>query len=264
MRLNIALRNLVISQIIILLFLGFAYFIWFPHAFLELGGFTRTAVMLIFADLILGPLLVFIIFKEGKKYLKFDINVLLGIQIIAFLFGAYSLYLKHPAYAVFKHDRFILTNVSHLYPQPGLQEQLTQTVFSRPQLVSTKLPENITERMNLMVNVDLFGAPDIEKRPALFQPLSHGLATIHDKSIDPERLLSDKNNRQKIDRFLKKYGGNINQYMFFPITGNNKKLLVLAFDKRTSKMLSIIDINAHALMHKRRIQASNPGKSEIL
>ncbi len=84
MRYKIAIRNLLISQAIIILFLVFAYFVWFPHSFTQLGGFHETAFMLIFVDLVLGPLLIFIIYREGKKYLTFDINILLAIQLGAF------------------------------------------------------------------------------------------------------------------------------------------------------------------------------------
>jgi len=67
MRLKIALRNLVISQFIIIIFLIFAYLVWFPCSFSDLGDYTETALMLIFVDLVLGPLLVFIVFKENKN-----------------------------------------------------------------------------------------------------------------------------------------------------------------------------------------------------
>lgn len=242
MRLNIALRNLVISQFIILLFLVFAYFVWFPHSFLALGGFTKTALMLIFADLILGPLLVFIVFKEGKKYLKFDINVLLGIQIIAFIFGAYSLYLKHPAYAVFKNDRFILTNVSHLYPQPTLVKQLKSTVFFKPQLVTANLPEDNQERMNLMVDVDLFGAPDIEKRPALYAAIND-MNAIFNKSINLQKRLLSHNDKQQLRQFFDTHSGTVDDYAFLPVTGNNKKSFIWAFDRKSQQAIGLIDIN---------------------
>ena len=242
MRLNIALRNLVISQIIILLFLIFAYFVWFPHSFLELGGFTKTALMLIFADLILGPLLVFIVFKEGKKYLTFDINVLLGIQIIAFLFGAYSLYLKHPAYAVFKNDRFILTNVSHLYPQPTLVEQLKSTVFFKPHLVTTHLPDDSQERTNLMVNVDLFGAPDIEKRPNLFSTIND-MNAIFEKSINLKSRRLNHQAQQQLELFFKTHSGTVNDYAFLPVIGNNQKSFIWAFNRQSQQPVGLIDIN---------------------
>ena len=175
------------------LFLIFAYFIWFPHSFSKLGGFNKTALMLIFVDLILGPLLVFIVYKEGKKFLTFDINTLLGIQLSAFIFGAYSLYLKHPAYAVFTVDRFTLTNVSTIYPQQSWFEQLTTTFFSSPKLVAAKFPSSVDERNDLFFKVVLNGAPDIDKRPKYFEPLDTNIKAIFEKSIPFNLLLQNQN-----------------------------------------------------------------------
>lgn len=241
MRLKIALRNLVISQIFILLFLAFAYFIWFPYSFLGLGGFTKTALMLVFVDLVLGPLLVFIIFREGKKHLQFDINVLLSIQIIAFLFGAYSLYLKHPVYAVFKNNRFILTNVSQLYPEPTLIEQLKNTVFTRLQLVTAKFPNDMEELMGLMIDVDLFGAPDIENRPKYFSPMMINSTKFLGKSLHIKDIVFDKNIRSKLHQFIRRHGGKVEDYAYYPLTGNNKKDMIWVFDRHTTQPIGIID-----------------------
>ncbi len=241
MRIKVAVRNLLISQAIIFIFLFFAYIVWFPYAFSQLGGFYKTAVMLIFADLILGPLLVFIVFKEGKKYLTFDMNVLLSIQIAAFMFGAYSLFLKHPAYAVFKGDRFILTNVSHLYPQQHWLKQIKASFFSSPELVVTRHPDNPKELMQLALDVDVFGKPDIEMRPDLFKPLKQNLDEVFSKSIPAGMILTNKVGQEKLNKFLSEKGGNVDDYAFFPLSGNNKREVIWVLHRSTAEPAGIID-----------------------
>ena len=241
MRTKIALRNLYISQAIILLFLLFAYFTWFPHSLATLGGFAKTAFMLIFVDLVLGPLLVFIVFKEGKKYLTFDMNVLLSIQIAAFMFGAYSLFLKHPAYAVFKGDRFVLTNVSHLYPRQHWLTQIKTSFFSSPKLVVAKPPENPQALMKLAMDVDIFGKPDIEMRPDLFKPLKQNLDDVFSKSIPVAMLMENKVGQEKLNKFLSEKGGNVDDYAFFPLSGNNKHEVIWALRRSTAEPAGIID-----------------------
>lgn len=243
MKLKIALRNLYISQSVILVFLIFAYFIWFPHSFTEFGGFFDTAWMLIFVDLILGPILVYFIYNENKKYLKFDINALLGIQLLAFLFGAYSLYLKHPAYAVFSVDRFVLTNVSNIYPQPSLSQQLNNHLFSQPELVVAQFPQNIKEKNGLMFDVMLNGLPDIDSRPKYFKPLNEHINTIMEKSISIERLVLDTKSQKKLILFKQKYQDKYKDFAYFPLTGNNQKDMIWVFDKQTGKPIDILDIN---------------------
>ncbi len=240
MRLKIALRNLMYSQLIIGLFLVYAYFVWFPHSFSLLGGFYKTALMLIFVDIVLGPLLVFIVFKEGKKYLKFDINVLLAIQLAAFLWGAYSLYLKHPAYAVFTVDRFTLTNVSRLFPQEPLVKQL-KTTFFFPKMVFAKPPVDTKKRKKLLFDVLLKGMPDIDHRPRYYKPFEQYTDIVLAKSIPPRQLFFNNKRKEKLNAFLKKYGGKTDDYAFFPVSGNNKKDMIWVFDRKTVTPVGMID-----------------------
>ena len=240
MRIKIALRNLYISQTIIFLFLIFAYFVWFPYSFSELGGFFDTAIMLVLVDFVLGPLLVFIVFREGKKYLTFDINVLLSIQIFAFLFGAYSLYLKHPAYAVLHDNQFVLTNVSYVVPKLSWQAQLKKA-FSYPELVVTTLSPD--EKTAIMIGIEVFGSPAIERRTELFKPLTENKGLLLAHSIPVEQLLSTSQGQEKISQFLEKNGGDIHDYAFLPLTGNNKKNMIWAFDRKTTTPIAIIKLN---------------------
>jgi len=250
MRTKIALRNLYISQTIIILFLVFAYFLWFPHSFIQLGGFSKTAFMLIFADLILGPLLVFIIFKEGKKYLKFDINVLLAIQIGAFAFGAYSLFLKHPAYAVFAGDRFSLTNVSAIYPQQSFISGIKTHFFSSPKFVVASLPKDTKAQSDLILNIVLNQAPDIDKRPAHYEPLEYEkFKTLLSKSIPIKHLL--QNNHKKFVDFYDKHGGKPSDYAYFPLTGNNKKSVIWVFDRNSLEPIGIVDSDPWVIIAKK-------------
>ncbi len=241
MRTKIALRNLYISQSIIILFLVFAYLAWFPYSFSKLGGFNNTALMLIFVDLILGPLLVLIVYKENKKFLKFDINVLLAIQLVAFVYGAYALYLKHPAYAVFIDNKFTLTNVSSIYPQQSWIEQLKTTVFSSPKLVIANLPKNPKERQGLIFDIILSGEPDIHERPEFYRPMDENIQAVFSKSIPLEQLLNNTKSKQELIEFIKGFGGQATDYAYFHLSGNNKKEMIWVFDRSTHKPVGIID-----------------------
>jgi len=259
MRKKIVLRNLYISQAIIFVFLVFAYLVWFPHSFAKLGGFNKTALMLIFVDLVLGPLLVFIVYREGKKYLTFDINVLLGIQLFAFAFGAYSLFLKHPAYAVFSGDQFTLTNVSHIHPQQHWLEQFKTSFFSSPQLVVTKAPQNNKKRNDLIFSILLESAPDIDKRPEYFESFIENIDAVFSKSIPINLLFQDSKAREKLDQFLKKHDKQANDYAYFPLSGNSKKDMIWVFDRSTAKPVGIIDSNPWAMTNKQaQIQSRLP------
>jgi len=243
MKLKVALRNLYISQAIILLFLFFAYFTWFPYSFSDLGGFFDTAWMLIFVDLVLGPLLVFFIYKKNKKYLKLDINILLTIQLFAFIYGAYSLFLKHPAYAVFSVDRFQLTNVSEIYPKPNWQEQLKHHFFSAPKFVLAQIPTNSQDKNILIFNTIIKNEPDIERRPKYFKPLSEHIKKIANKGINIEALDLNIKEKRIFSTFKLKHQNKLNSLSYFPLKGNNHKHVIWVLDKDTLNPIEILKID---------------------
>lgn len=247
MRFKIALRNLYISQAIILLFLVFAYFAWFPHSFYKLGGFYETAWMLIFVDLVLGPLLVFIVYREGKKYLTFDINVLLAVQLGAFAFGAYSLYLKHPTYVVFAENRFILINTSHAAPQHLRFNSLKPSLLS-PTFVYAKMPDNTEQLMDFILGVALRNEPILEQRTEFYEPFKIHADTILAKSIKVEQFVFDANSKEKLVRFIAEHGGTPSDYAYFPLRGNNKRDMVWVLDRNSVKPVGIIDIDPWQLL----------------
>ncbi len=247
MRTRIALRNLFISQLLIFIFLIFAYLRWFPYSLDKLGGFYDTALMLIFVDIILGPLLVFIVYKKDKKYLSFDINVLLGVQIIAFVYGAYALYLKHPTYMVFVNDHYKLVNASYSSPEKLNYSSLKTNFFSKPILTYTELPKNENELTQFILGVDLLGKPDVQHRADFYKPHSQELSRILSKQLNKIDLFKSQNAKLKLQQFLTKKGGNVSDYAFFPIIGNNQQRFLFVITNE-GEAIGTLDINPATLI----------------
>jgi len=194
-------------------------------------------------------LLVFIVFKEGKKYLKFDINVLLAIQIGAFAFGAYSLFLKHPAYAVFTGDRFNLTNVSAIYPQQSFLAGIKTHFLSSPKFVIATLPKDAKAQSDLILNIVFNQTPDIDRRPKYYKPLEQqDFKTLISKSIPVEHVL--QNNKEKLATFYKQRGGKPSDYAYFPLSGNNKKDVIWVFNRKNLQPIGIVDSDPWVIAKK--------------
>lgn len=237
---KIAGLNLLISQLIISLFLVFAWFIWFPTPFSEITSFYKAVQMIVLVNICLGPLLIFIIYKKDKKHLKLDLSVLAIIQLSAFIFGAYSLYLKHPVYAVFTVDRFTLINAKMATSEKIQFKQLKSSFFSSTKLVYAKRPDNIEERKELLFSVLFEGKPDLDRRPEYYEPFDNHLASIFARSINTKNLFTDEVSNQKLANFLKKYGGAEQDYAFFPLQGSTDQDVIWILDKKSGKPVDII------------------------
>ena len=95
--------HLFISAIILVLLLGVIFFIWFPNELIYAGGLNGLKI-LIGVDLVLGPVLTLIVFKQGKKKLKFDLTVIACIQIACLIVGLWLIYNERPRAQVLADD----------------------------------------------------------------------------------------------------------------------------------------------------------------
>jgi len=69
-RLKFSLSHLLLSFLIALLVIGLVFFIWYPSPLATAVGVTHIFLMLLVIDVILGPLLGLLVYKEGKKNTK--------------------------------------------------------------------------------------------------------------------------------------------------------------------------------------------------
>ena len=97
--------HLLISALLVGNVVAIVFWIWYPKPSFEVAGTFSIIGLLVAVDLVLGPLLTMIIFKQGKPGLKFDLCFIATVQIVALAYGSYVLYIERPAYLVFAIDR---------------------------------------------------------------------------------------------------------------------------------------------------------------
>ena len=121
-RLKFFLIHLSISLIIALSVVGLIFFFFYPTPLVTAVGVTQIFLMMLSIDVIVGPLLGLLVYKEGKKTLKLDLIIICIFQIIAFLFGSYHIFKGRPVWIVYSVDQFELIRdneiVSKLHKSP--------------------------------------------------------------------------------------------------------------------------------------------------
>ncbi|WP_395374621.1 hypothetical protein [Marinicella sp. W31] len=141
------------SAVIVLAFIALVYYIWFtPAFFVALDAFTPLKI-LILVDVILGPLLTFIVYKKGKKTLKMDLTVIIVLQIVALGYGAYSTYQGRPILMYLDEKAYSLVLQKDLQEISIKQTELVAGPFSKPKigvipdikLVSLALPQQLVD-----------------------------------------------------------------------------------------------------------------------
>ena len=83
MRIKAFLIHGLVSISVALLVIGLVFFIWYPSPLAKAVGVTHIFLMLLAIDVIIGPVLGFIVYKEGKKTLKMDLSIIITLQLCA-------------------------------------------------------------------------------------------------------------------------------------------------------------------------------------
>lgn len=250
MNYKISAVNLLFSQTIIVIFLGCAYFIWYPYAFYQLNGVSESAKMLLFVNVCLGPLLILITYKKNKPLLKLDLYILGSIQLAAFIIGSYSIYNKHPVYVVFSVDRFSLINVSNATPEKARYDEFNTSFFSSPKFAFAQLPKDSKKRNELLMGVLFEGKADVDQHAEYYEPFSQHINTILARKLDISAALFNESSRNKLHKFIKKQGGIREDYLFFPLETANRKDVILVFLKATIQPVGIIEIDPWSVNNK--------------
>ncbi len=134
-----------ISLIVGAILLGLFWFVWYPAPTLLAIGGHEIFLLILGIDVVLGPLLTLIVFKSGKKSLKFDLAVIAMMQIGAMVYGVSVLLEGRPAYVAALGDKFQVVQAVEVI-DANLEKAKTSLPLFGPKWVGTKPP---TERADI-------------------------------------------------------------------------------------------------------------------
>ena len=240
-KLKASLIHFGISVFVVGCFLAFALNVWYPAPFFSISGLTSIVLILITVDLILGPLLTFVVFKPLKATLKFDLSVIAAVQIAALGYGIHTIYAAHPLYVAYAGDRFTPIDASEVSPEKAKYAELHKSKLSAPTVVYVQKPTDSAELSRVTMEV-LSGKPDLDSRPEYYEPFDKHTQKVFQQGVKPETLFANPADQPKLEKFLEKYGKTAADYAFLPLVGREKDVL-WAWDRTTGKPVGILDIS---------------------
>jgi hypothetical protein len=153
--------------------------LWYPGPLFEAAGGNDLLFILVGVDVVVGPLITLVIFRSGKRGLKFDLAVIGALQIGALVYGLHAVYLARPAFIVFVADQFQVASVAQLDPEElakAKYPEFRQPPLGGPLLAFAVLPTDPTELRQFAL-VGLAGH-DLQEFPRLFAPYAERTAEV--------------------------------------------------------------------------------------
>lgn len=235
-RLKAFCYHLAISLSIASVSLYIVFMVWHPAPLAKAVGVTHIFIMMLGIDAVLGPLLTLIVAKKDKKSLKFDLSVIISLQLAAFSYGIYNIAISRPVYIAFDTSRFEVVQANNI-PKVSFKEAMPPyniLGWGQPKFVAVKLAENNEQKNNrLFVELQTGVAPSMQ--PNLYEPLDNQWSVITTKAYSLDNLYQN-NTKIAVDKIISKYSTDI---MWLPLKAYEQDMVVLIDDKN---IVDIIDL----------------------
>lgn len=227
-----SIHTLISACVATILFLAF-WFIWYPYPLAIAVGGHDIFLLLLGVDMVVGPLLTLIVFKPGKRSLKFDLTVIALLQGCALLYGVSTLLAGRPVYIAALGHRFDLIQASDVNTDKLPHGKLSLP-WMGPVVTGTRAPEEKKEREALM-----FGGDDLSNLPLFHADISamRGELLSRSEAIPRLKQLNDGKS-DEIDRWLKDHGYAANTAVFQGLKARNFDMTVM-LDARDAHVIGI-------------------------
>lgn len=191
---------LVIAASVVTLMLA----LWYPRPLFEAAGGNDLLFIVVGVDVILGPLLTFIVFKSGKPGLKFDLMVIAATQLAALAYGCHVVALARPAFIVFVKDRFEIATPVELEPAElaaARYPEFRAPPWGGPMLAAADMPTDPAEHKKL-IDQALAGL-DLQNFPRYWVPYAERTREVLAKADTIARLrVTDPVTAKAVDEYL--------------------------------------------------------------
>jgi hypothetical protein len=225
-------RRFMATASLLLLAFVLLRFLWFPDGYFMISGVAKLFLILLGANVIVGPGLSTLVYRVGKRGLTFDLIVIACIEIAILGWGMYEILQRRPDFAVFAVDRFEAVSASEVDPARIKNTPLATRPGHTPRLIYARLPTDANDMSRLIDETVFLGMQDIDRRPEFWRPYAEGIPLVKAVGKPLTELLASGNARaQLIGRWLANQELPAADYLYLPIKGRAKDgVLILHAD----------------------------------
>lgn len=181
------------------------YYVWYPQPYFSVDGGWQGIRIIAAVDLVLGPLITFLIFDWSKtrKAILFDLVTIAVIQIGALVYGVVTTYDQRPV-AIVLADEFFIPAVEGDYgSQLNSVVDLEKFSAETPPIIWSDIPldrEILDEVMRIKFEDKIVEYAQIQ----LYQPAEKLLTGLQKRQINTMTILELSGAKQRYDEWLEK------------------------------------------------------------
>lgn len=234
------------SAVALMLIVGGLYIGWYHWPGWYLADVTPVTRMIVGVDLVVGPLLTFVIASPAKllRSLARDVSIIAAVQLLALGYGSVQLWNGRPMYYAFSEDVLQLVqdyDISPAEAQSGRRAnpKLAPHWYSLPRWIWAPLPPDGPER-DKIIQAATSGGDDVISMPTHYRTWEDGLPDLRAQLKKPGDIRYFSGKEKKLLRERAQQAGlPFDQANSIAITGRGHPLLAV-LDTNTLKIVKFI------------------------
>jgi len=239
-RLFAALIHLSASLLLTGLLAASMWFALYPPPYFWIDGGWSVLRIVILVDVILGPMLTFVVFNRAKREWKRDLAIIAAVQLLAFVYGAYTMERYRPVFAAYVDNVFFAVT----WPRVELgTKDLAKPRALRagqwaPTLVVIDMPQDVKAAQELRSRSNPDGNRTLPGMGDLYLPFdAANAARVLGNTADIEALAKgDPSIAAELARIRAQHPGPLTRYAFVPLAGRDE-IVMAVFDRESRAMI---------------------------
>lgn len=171
-----AALHLLVSLTIASLAAVLVFFVWYPYPYREVAGGRELFSLIMAVDLVVGPLLTFVVFNRSKprQELWRDLSIIGVLQLVALCYGLWTVFMVRPVYLVHEVDRFRVVTAADIDPAdlPQALPQFQKIPLFGISIIGVRKARDSDEMMRAIDSA--MTGKDIGMMPSRWQDLDNG------------------------------------------------------------------------------------------
>jgi hypothetical protein len=240
-----ALIHLGISALVAASIVAVMLFLWYPSPWFAASGGGKLLLLLIGVDVILGPLLTFIVFDPRKKSLVYDLAVIVMLQVAALIYGVSVMASARPAYIVYLNGAFEVVGAKDVMTGDMGDAKLPEfqsLSWTGPRLAAARVP--IDPGLQIKIAMESSdGLPDYTLYPRFYIPYATASREAAGRGM-PLATLAQKapENSEAIAGLVKASGRPIEEMAYLPLRTRAGEMTIVV-SKAEGDVIGVLPLN---------------------
>lgn len=238
--------HLLVSLLVGTLVFSLIFFVWYPTPLFRAMGGSELVLLVMGIDVLLGPLLTLLVFKAGKKGLRFDLGVIFSLQLAAMVYGLVIVALARPVFLIARPGAAFVVTASELRTEELAQAthpEFQGVSWTGPVLAAVKLPQTPEEYAEIQ-KLNFVDGRDTHQVPRYYQRWEDMAPELLEKA-DPLKVLAERRPEMQavVDAWLQKQGRALDSVRYISLLTRDDEV-ALCIDASTGAYLGLLDVDA--------------------